>query len=145
MKIKIRIPKNQLKKISPQKVYNKVGQKLRGFSGYIRSEIPNRTREGLDVELKPFKPLHPYTIARKGHEQPLFDTWEMMNSIQTDVIDNQHLHIDNPTEYHKFHVLGTKRMPKRDYFGISELDAIVLEEMMEEGMMELFGEWDNNA
>lgn len=125
--------KIQLDPLSQQNLDNLIDfTTLRGFtwqksvledlSDIIKTSIEQNLEEGKDYMGRNVAPLAPATIKRKGHSRVFEDTGVLKSSVMKRITgDNFDVYIDSRrNEIANYLQLGTRRMPARPFFGISD-------------------------
>lgn len=76
-----------------------------------------------------WQPLAASTVKRKGHDTILFDTGDLLDSMISDTsfdVSDDYLHFlppDEQNEIGSYHQSGTRHMPRRRPFELTEQDA----------------------
>ncbi len=90
----------------------------------VASLIKQRTKAGLDSDLRPFTP---YKRGKKGGRVDLDASGEMLGAIEVRVVSDTEavVGIFDPVQQRKaiVHQLGLSRMPVRRFFGVSRSDT----------------------
>ena len=140
LKRKLRVEQKKVQRTLNQE---KIGQRL-------VKRMKERTRKGIDADLKAFRPLAASTIERRkrsGNEsvKPLLDTQALVESIQVingNVASGARVNtgfsfrIGAPAknkygeEYGKYHQLGTATIPQRKFLGVNRLDSRSISRML---------------
>lgn len=111
-------------------------QKLDRIVKAINLDILSNLSGGVTYLKTPVAPLAPSTIRRKGHNTPFLDKGILFNSIKDEVLNEHHgiVFVADDRDLIGFRLNeGTKFMPKRPFFEISEqvlktIDSILLED-----------------
>lgn len=103
---------------------------LQGYMTELETAHVDYFMEEHDPVGKAWKPLSPRTIARKGHDQILFETGALMNSPGGQTADSiklvfregdgTYLVFGTGVEYAHWHMTGTTRMPARPFLGLND-------------------------
>lgn len=88
----------------------------------VKSTQNNFTKQS-DPSGKPWKPLSPLTIKKKGFSTILIDKDKMRKANYYKVTGTNSVEIANRQFYSDYHQRGTKKMAKREFIGISLKDA----------------------
>ncbi len=106
------------------RVLDVVGRPMMGECGqYMVMSAKRNFAEERDPAGKPWKPLKPATIKRKGSSRILFDTGALNRSIQVLALDRDRVAVGpayTEQKKGKWHQFGTEHIPARPFLGFSE-------------------------
>jgi len=97
----------------------------------LLSHILQRFNQGVDTDGTPWAALNPKYAKQKekkwGTVGILFASGALRHSIQIFPVDDESRAIGTDIPYAPFHQYGTIKMPKREFFGISDEDSVSIE------------------
>jgi phage gpG-like protein len=91
---------------------------------------------------RPWAPLAPSTVARKGHDEILVDSGALRDSfIYGDSnniweVTNEFLRFGSSVEYGGFHQSGTEHMPQRKVMDLTEADKVAIVKSIQRWVIE---------
>ncbi len=111
---------------------------LNDLSDIVTTSIINNITNGKDLKGNSVAPLSASTIKRKGNSTPLIDSGNLKNSILKR-INGQIPEVyvgGSAAEYATYLQLGTSRMPKREFFGMSDVANVEVDTYLQKRTLE---------
>lgn len=93
------------------------------FAAYVTQQLQNGIRSGTDPYGKPFTPLRPATIRKKGHDRILQASLALLGTVRGVPLSGGGIGLDGGPWYGAFHISATKWMVERGYLPVNVMPA----------------------
>ena len=114
-------------------------------SAVVLNRIRQRFLREVDTAEQPWEPSKAAIRRRlKGGTGTLYDTGNLFRSIQQAGVEGTETRITTDVEYAKYHQFGIGGNLKREFMGVSEADARIVERVLQKYLDDSLGDFYND-